>query len=236
MGTTRSSTASHPDILSDISTKKALDDDLRNRLKSAIKDYKADFLARAQEGTGGDGVNDGECTGSTATHPQREEHAADHQGHEDGLGGKAAPGAGSRDAGAPVCADADQRAGPRWYAGRIFWTKETGNVMHPLLVEREEKSVLVVVIAGDKGFAGGFNSNIGKAAQRFIDERRERGQNIDLEPVGQEGDRVVQAAVPGCGVRAQGRAVRQRSGQAHRGYPSSFGSDGGRRGARRICW
>src|SRR5579875_255504 len=62
----------------------------------------------------------------------------------------------------------------------------TGNVMHPLLVEREEKSVLVVVIAGDKGFAGGFNSNIGKAAQRFLDERRERGQNIDLEPVGKK--------------------------------------------------
>ena len=62
----------------------------------------------------------------------------------------------------------------------------TGDVMHPLLVEREEKSVLVVVIAGDKGFAGGFNSNIGKAAQRFIDGRRERGQNVDLEPVGKK--------------------------------------------------
>ncbi len=64
--------------------------------------------------------------------------------------------------------------------------EESGNVMHPLLVEREEKCVLVVVIAGDKGFAGGFNSNIGKAAQRFIDERRERGQNIDVEPVGKK--------------------------------------------------
>jgi F-type H+-transporting ATPase subunit gamma len=59
-------------------------------------------------------------------------------------------------------------------------------VMHPLLVEREEKNVLVVVIAGDKGFAGGFNSNIGKAAQRFIDERRAKGQNIDLEPIGKK--------------------------------------------------
>ena len=59
-------------------------------------------------------------------------------------------------------------------------------VMHPLLVEREEKNVLVVVIAGDKGFAGGFNSNIGKAAQRFIDERRALGQNIDLEPIGKK--------------------------------------------------
>src|SRR5580704_10355457 len=61
---------------------------------------------------------------------------------------------------------------------------DAGNVMHPLLVEREEKNVLVVVIAGDKGFAGGFNSNIGKAAQKFIDERRADGQNIDLESIG----------------------------------------------------
>jgi F-type H+-transporting ATPase subunit gamma len=62
----------------------------------------------------------------------------------------------------------------------------TGDVMHPLLAEREEKNVLVVVIAGDKGFAGGFNSNIGKAAQRFIDERRGQGQNIDVEPIGKK--------------------------------------------------
>ena len=63
---------------------------------------------------------------------------------------------------------------------------DTGDIMHPLLVEREEKNVLVIVVAGDKGFAGGFNSNIGKAAQRFIDERRAAGQNIDLEPIGKK--------------------------------------------------
>jgi len=63
---------------------------------------------------------------------------------------------------------------------------DQGDIMHPLLVEREEKNVLVVVIAGDKGFAGGFNSNIGKAAQKFIDERRGQGQNIDLEPIGKK--------------------------------------------------
>jgi F-type H+-transporting ATPase subunit gamma len=65
-------------------------------------------------------------------------------------------------------------------------SEETGEVLHPLLVEREEKNVLVIVIAGDKGFAGAFNSNIGKAAQRFIDERRKLGQTIDLEPVGKK--------------------------------------------------
>jgi F-type H+-transporting ATPase subunit gamma len=67
-----------------------------------------------------------------------------------------------------------------------LFNEETGDIMHPLLVEREEKNVLVLVIAGDKGFAGGFNSNIGKAAQRFIDERRALGQNIDLEPIGKK--------------------------------------------------
>jgi F-type H+-transporting ATPase subunit gamma len=67
-----------------------------------------------------------------------------------------------------------------------LYNNETGEIMHPLLVEREEKNVLVVVIAGDKGFAGGFNSNIAKAAQRFIDERRALGQTVDLEPVGKK--------------------------------------------------
>jgi F-type H+-transporting ATPase subunit gamma len=62
----------------------------------------------------------------------------------------------------------------------------TGDIMHPLLVEREEKTVLVLVIAGDKGFAGGFNSNIGKAAQRFIDGHRAKGDNVDLEPIGKK--------------------------------------------------
>ena len=65
-------------------------------------------------------------------------------------------------------------------------SEQSGEVLHPLLIEREEKNVLVIVIAGDKGFAGAFNSNIGKAAQRFIDERRKQGQNIDLEPVGKK--------------------------------------------------
>src|SRR6202789_4378454 len=37
--------SAHPDILADITTKKALDDDLRKRLTDAIKEYKQDFLA-----------------------------------------------------------------------------------------------------------------------------------------------------------------------------------------------
>src|ERR1700735_371045 len=52
-----------------------------------------------------------------------------------------------------------------------LYSEQTGEIMHPLLVQREEKNVLVVVIAGYMGFAGGFNSNIAKAAQRFVDDR-----------------------------------------------------------------
>jgi F-type H+-transporting ATPase subunit gamma len=67
-----------------------------------------------------------------------------------------------------------------------IYNEQTGEILHPLLIEREEKNVLVVVIAGDKGFAGGFNSNVGKAAQKFIDARVAMGQNIDLEPIGKK--------------------------------------------------
>jgi F-type H+-transporting ATPase subunit gamma len=67
-----------------------------------------------------------------------------------------------------------------------LYNEQTGEIVHPLLVEREEKSVLLIVIAGDKGFAGGFNSNIGKAAQKFITERSGKGQNVDLEPIGKK--------------------------------------------------
>ena len=67
-----------------------------------------------------------------------------------------------------------------------LYNEQTGEVMHPLLVEREEKSVLIVVVAGDKGFAGAFNSNITKAASSFLNDRVGRGQNVDVEPIGRK--------------------------------------------------
>jgi F-type H+-transporting ATPase subunit gamma len=64
---------------------------------------------------------------------------------------------------------------------------ETGEVRHPLLVPREEKNVLLVVVSGDKGFAGAFNSNITKAALRFITTQNgEQGRNVDVETIGRK--------------------------------------------------
>src|ERR1700721_2289405 len=45
---------------------------------------------------------------------------------------------------------------------------ETGRLRHPLFAVRPEKRVLLVIVSGDKGFAGAFNANILKTAYQFI--------------------------------------------------------------------
>src|SRR5499425_1758856 len=62
---------------------------------------------------------------------------------------------------------------------------ETGELLHPLLVRRPEKNVLLIVVTGDKGLAGAFNANILKAAMRFIFSKE--GKNIEIEAIGRKG-------------------------------------------------
>ena len=71
---------------------------------------------------------------------------------------------------------------------------ETGNLRHPLFATREEKRVLVVVISGDRGFAGAFNANIVKAATQFIDAGPD--QEFDIEAVGRKGRDVLRRRFP----------------------------------------
>lgn len=61
----------------------------------------------------------------------------------------------------------------------------TGDVRHPLLLAREEKRALLIVVSGDKGFAGGFNGNITKAAFRFLNQRNQ--EEIDIAAIGRKG-------------------------------------------------
>ena len=65
-----------------------------------------------------------------------------------------------------------------------IYDPETGDVKHPLLRTREEKRVLIVVVSGDKGFAGAFNANIIKAAMQFIGNNAKK--QIDVEPIGRK--------------------------------------------------
>ena len=61
----------------------------------------------------------------------------------------------------------------------------TGEPHHPLLERREENTILLAVITGDKGFAGAFNTNVIKIAGRFIEAKADK--NIDLVTVGRKG-------------------------------------------------
>jgi F-type H+-transporting ATPase subunit gamma len=57
--------------------------------------------------------------------------------------------------------------------------------LHPLLRERGDERVLLVVVTADKGLCGGFNANIIRTATRFLEERRPREPQLDL--VGRRG-------------------------------------------------
>ena len=61
----------------------------------------------------------------------------------------------------------------------------TGEPLHPLLAERPEKNILLIVVTGDKGLAGAFNTNILKIVTKFIESKP--GQNIDVECIGRKG-------------------------------------------------
>jgi F-type H+-transporting ATPase subunit gamma len=60
----------------------------------------------------------------------------------------------------------------------------TGAPRHPLLIRRPEKTVLLIVISGEKGLAGAFNSNILKTASRFIEIKADK--DIDIIAVGRK--------------------------------------------------
>src|SRR5258707_4813837 len=56
---------------------------------------------------------------------------------------------------------------------------------HPLLAVRPENKILVVVVTADRGLAGGFNANLLKLAQRFVNEHRDA--ELSFELIGRKG-------------------------------------------------
>jgi F-type H+-transporting ATPase subunit gamma len=66
-----------------------------------------------------------------------------------------------------------------------IYDPETGEPRHPLLAQRPEKRILLIVVTGDKGLAGAFNANIVKAAMRFLESKS--GANIEIEAIGRKG-------------------------------------------------
>ena len=66
-----------------------------------------------------------------------------------------------------------------------IYDSETGEPRHPLLARRPERNALLIVVTGDKGLAGAFNTNILKAAMRFIGTKTDK--NLEIETIGRKG-------------------------------------------------
>jgi F-type H+-transporting ATPase subunit gamma len=63
--------------------------------------------------------------------------------------------------------------------------QETGEPKHPLLEHRPENNILLVLVTGDRGLAGAFNSNVLKGCTKFIQIKADK--NIDIVAVGRKG-------------------------------------------------
>jgi F-type H+-transporting ATPase subunit gamma len=85
-----------------------------------------------------------------------------------------------------------------------IYDPETGEPKHPLLAQRAEKNVLLIVVTGDKGLAGAFNANITKAAMRFLESKP--GKNIDIEAVGRKGRDFLRRRYPAAKVQTRSLA------------------------------
>ena len=67
---------------------------------------------------------------------------------------------------------------------RSAMTREQG-VTHPLLAVRPEKRILLVVVSGDRGLCGAFNSNVLRRTSEFLNAKQ--GKEILLVAVGKRG-------------------------------------------------
>ena len=68
-------------------------------------------------------------------------------------------------------------------ASRVAASSE--GVKHPLLTERPQERSTVLVLTGDRGLCGAFNTNILRASERFFAENA--GKKIDVVPIGRKG-------------------------------------------------
>jgi F-type H+-transporting ATPase subunit gamma len=65
---------------------------------------------------------------------------------------------------------------------------DDGTAAHPLLQARPEKNAVLVVVSGDKGLAGAFNTNVNRAVATFLREAPAKGlERVSLVLLGKKG-------------------------------------------------
>jgi F-type H+-transporting ATPase subunit gamma len=90
-----------------------------------------------------------------------------------------------------------------------IYDPETGQPKHPLLAQREEHNILLIVVTGDKGLAGAFSANVTKAASRFIESKA--GKKIDIEAIGRKGRDFLRRRYPASSVQTRSLADTEES-------------------------
>ena len=84
---------------------------------------------------------------------------------------------------------------------------ETGMPLHPLLRETlPEKTILIIIVTGDRGLAGAFNSNVLKAPLRFTEYLHDK--NVDVIAIGRKGRDFLRRRFPVTSIEAPERAGR----------------------------
>jgi len=68
---------------------------------------------------------------------------------------------------------------------KLLINKDFSN--NPLLIQKEGKSVLLVVVTADKGLCGSFNTNLIKEAVRATEEITADGYNVSIYCIGKKG-------------------------------------------------
>jgi F-type H+-transporting ATPase subunit gamma len=61
------------------------------------------------------------------------------------------------------------------------------SISHPLLAVRDPKRIRVICMTSDRGLCGGFNTNLIKATERFMRDKKKDGKEISLINVGRKG-------------------------------------------------
>ncbi len=67
---------------------------------------------------------------------------------------------------------------------RAYLATEGADIQHPLLVKRPVETIVLVVIASDRGLAGGYNANVIKQTLEFLQEHKDK--QIRLVTVGRK--------------------------------------------------
>ncbi|MGA2021904.1 MAG: FoF1 ATP synthase subunit gamma [Candidatus Sulfotelmatobacter sp.] len=93
-----------------------------------------------------------------------------------------------------------------------IYDPETGEPKHPLLAQRAENNILLIVVTGDKGLAGAFSANVTKAASRFLESKA--GKNIDIEAIGRKGRDFFRRRYPAASVQTLSLAETEESMEA----------------------